>query len=55
MSNLMVENNDLKTKQQKLVQTVEDGNFKFGSLLTKYNTLSSLLVQSDAKSKQYEI
>ena len=50
-----IENNDLKTKQQKLVQTVEDGNFKFGSLLTKYNTLSSLLVQSDAKSKQYEI
>ena len=47
-----VENKELKNKQKELEKSIEDGNFKYGSLVTKYNTIENLLTQSDAKLKQ---
>ena len=47
-----VENKELKNKQKELEKSVEDENFKYGSLVTKYNTIEILLTQSDAKLKQ---
>jgi hypothetical protein len=47
-----VENKELKNKQKELEKTIEDENFKYGSLVVKYNTIETLLSQSDAKLKQ---
>ena len=47
-----VENKELKNKHKELEKTIEDENFKYGSLVTKYNTIETLLSQSDAKLKQ---
>ncbi len=47
-----VENKELKNKQKQLEKTIEDENFKYESLVTKYNAIENLLTQSDAKLKQ---
>ena len=47
-----VENKELKNKQKELEKSIEDENFKYGSLVTKYNTIETLLSESDAKLKQ---
>jgi len=47
-----VENKELKNKQKELEKTIEDENFKYGSLITKYKMIENLLSQSDAKLKQ---